>query len=406
MGFLFKRIDLVGGSENFPSGDSDELRLFRSKTIVKSIADTLISMGIGWQLDQRHSSTSDFFMVPARSGDLLYPSLILYNTSSHCKLFIAYFPSARSRYSCKPPKGPIDDESVTLFGYTYNVYIAGVVVSMLPSGSLSDFGNTYDEYFLPDDATRLIGSMYSNGTSTNADRLRCYAFSPEVSTVYSWGIWATPYCFMVSNYSDTGAPHYMDTPAYAVGKIFGTLVNQADGNTVNSYYGVIAFRGSYTTNTSSYSEGRGSLLKTTYSYSFGLNKEISLPGCAASSSSSPTGSYISFARADGTWFNAHYADDKYADYYVADWPQLSSKVYNSVNNGKSRWLPIEVVALPVDIAFDGVTPGDGFKGYLDTDLFRCAIAVWGQEFDNHHFICTNDSYNMLFGWDASNDPIV
>jgi hypothetical protein len=35
MGFKFRRVDLVGGSDEFPTGTTYELRLQRSQTVLK-----------------------------------------------------------------------------------------------------------------------------------------------------------------------------------------------------------------------------------------------------------------------------------------------------------------------------------------------------------------------------------
>ena len=51
----------------------------------------------------------------------------------------------------------------------------------------------------------------------------------------------------------------------------------------------------------------------------------------------------------------------------------------------------------IDLTTYGIVPGDGFKGYLDTDLFRCALGTYGQTFDNGNFICADGTYNFLIG---------
>lgn len=55
MGFRFKRIDLVGGSTDFPTGSSSNV--YRSQIIVKKVAESLIGMGNGWSLDTSRNAT-------------------------------------------------------------------------------------------------------------------------------------------------------------------------------------------------------------------------------------------------------------------------------------------------------------------------------------------------------------
>ena len=59
-----------------------------------------------------------------------------------------------------------------------------------------------------------------------------------------------------------------------------------------------------------------------------------------------------------------------------------------------------IFCLSNDLNTFGVVPGDGFKGYIDPDILRCANGNFGQMYDNGNLICC--SYNLLIGWDSTN----
>lgn len=399
-GFKFKRVDFTVGSSEFPEGDTDELRLVRSKSIVKRVAEALVAMNNGWILDTAKNATStDYTYVPARSGSLTFPALFLYNTTSHCRLFISYFPSLWEKHTIKPPNGTPTSSGVTdLFGYGWGCRHSGIVASIIPGGSSNTFGSVWNSSFLPADATRLMGTAvyydlvyeYQGYSSANA-------FNPTIGYIYSWGVWATDSCVMFSANRNSANPPSLYTPMAAIGKVFGTLAHSND-TAVNANYGVILFR---VGETSTDVECTSSRRRYYYDYSFGLNQTLYIPGANPATSDYYSVSSASIARADGTWYNSNSDDYHEATWYTPDWPQLSGYAFNSMNTGKGRWVPLAVVALTKGNSLDGIVPGDGFKGYLDTDLFRCARGTYGQIFDGA-FICANDDFNLLLGWDTSN----
>ena len=57
-----------------------------------------------------------------------------------------------------------------------------------------------------------------------------------------------------------------------------------------------------------------------------------------------------------------------------------------------------------NLSSDGIIPGDGVKGFLDTSLFRCARVPRGTYLSNHSFI--SYGYNLLVGWDSSNTEVL
>lgn len=394
MGFKFKRIDFVGGSTAFPAdGYSYASKRFRSESVLKAFADALLAMNIGWRLDSSRGdseTTSDFANVPCKVGTNTYPGLFFKNTVSGCKLFMAYFGGTLGGDHCIK-----DFSSDALFGYGQR-YICGLCVSFIPAGSTNEFGMTFDSSFLPADATRIIGTVFYHtdwsGNATNAG-------NPSSGTTYSWGLYASDSAIAVTSNRNTTTPVPLYCPVYAAGKIFGTLAHSSD-NTNQAHYGVVIFRQG---GASDPVEGTQGFFEYTIAYMYCQYPQLKMlgqnPWSDMNVSKYPQ---ISAARADGTWANANYTTNVGSAIYPSEPQQLAGFVFNSTGTNKSRWIPFAATVLAADPDTYGIVPGDCFKGYLDTDLFRCGIGTYGQTFDNGNFICADGLYNFLIGWDSTN----
>lgn len=401
MGFRFKRIDLLAGSSDFPVGDTDALRRTRSEAVVKAAAEALIAMNIGWELDSTRqndsSTTSDFADSPCRSGSNTYPALFLRNTVSGCKLYLAYYGGMTNTANCvKDFAAPSATYHVDIFGYG-DACINGLCASIIAEGSQQTFGQTFDSSFLPNDATRIMGTCFFYQSTNNAIS-HCY--NPTSGYHYSWGIYATDRTIAVcSNYNSSATPN-LGYPVYATGKLFGNLAHETD-NATNSKYGTFIFRlGDY------YSEKEGS--QTLMKYTVSSPPTSGIVPLRKMASSAPIYNYAtaSFSKADGGWINA-VTDDDYTNGtgYIADFLQITNNCYTP-SSGETKWLPISVSVISTDLTTYGVVPGDGFKGWLDTDLFRCAVSTYGTMYANGKFICPENDFNMLIGWESTNTDTI
>lgn len=404
MGFKFKRVDLTAGSTEFPVGSDYSLKRIRSEIILTRCADALISCG--WSLDtSRNSVTTEYSNVPCITGSRTYPGLFFKNTNSGCKLFMAYFGGTLSDEDCildfkRNTVSPA--HTVDLYGYGSNAHVSGLIMSVIPADSSSEFGSTFDQNFLPDDATRIIGTCFYDSQKQYSP---AYGSDPLGGYIYSWGLFIDDHAIAVSANKSTANPSSLFTPVYAVGRIIGTLAHTEDSLGA-SQYGLVTFRTGYTTDSS---EGMSPLIQSSFQYSFGMNKMIYYPGSNIFSSDSiKSFTAACVSKHDGTWLNGNsVGDSQNVTFYTQDPVQLSGRIFNSTENGKSRWVPLAVVSIAEDLETYGVVPGDGFKGYLDTQLFRCANGVYGQKFDKGNFICTDNEYNLIIGWDSSNtDSII
>lgn len=372
MGFKFKKFTIVGGSEELPVGTTSALLRQKSETLLKKIVQAIIDTNTGWALDSRTPTITSFLEVPDSGSTAGYwPGLLLYNSNSGCKLFAAY----------------IGNNGIKNFSGndTVRAYSdwASLCLSMIPAGSANNFGTTFDSSFIPSDATRIIGCAASSyNTARNA----------ASGTYYTYGIFANDSLIGLS--ADTG--NNSTTPKLFVGKIFDTLLHESD----NYKYGSFMIRLSPASGSAT--DASGSIIYFTTSTQWASTNLKSLGSSHPSYSTSYNSACI--RKADGTWIDSD--GSTYCVKMTVEGIEQLSPYVNATNAGKSRWIPYVVGITAVDIDTYGVVPGDGMKGYLDTDLFRCAIGTYGQQFDNGNFICIDADNNFLIGWDPDNDPLV
>lgn len=112
-----------------------------------------------------------------------------------------------------------------------------------------------------------------------------------------------------------------------------------------------------------------------------------------------------FANAAGDWIHGSYsaASAYRLPLYAQD--ALSASACTPITRGKARWLAIGMTSLSENINTSGyVVPGDGMKGWLDTDMIR-AVCPTGLKtnytLDNGNFIYVG--YGLMMGWSAAND---
>ena len=398
MGFKYKRVDLTAGSADFPTGDTDELRRTRSETILKECVEAIIATGTGWALDTTHNATvTDFADVPCKSGALTFPGLFLTNNTSGCKLFLAYFGGNQTHDYCikdfKEPASNVTPED--LFTYADSNH-GGLCASMIPDGSQSVFGSSFDSTFIPSDATRIVGTTLYWSTSSSATSFGC---DPTSGYIYSWGLFVTPYCVSVSCAKGNGTQGTIGIPVYAVGRIVGEIAHSED-NAVNAKYGMLMFR--FGESTSAQCEGLNALFARQYSLFNYTSPYIMGRRIEGAPFYEDTCALI--CNSSGTWIKAPSLNNVVVNpcFYTVDFFSTSNKIFDT--SGSIRWSPFALCAPATDLQNYGVVPGDGFKGFVDTDLFRVAsVSAYGTTFDNGKFISLDANTACLIGWDADNE---
>lgn len=112
-----------------------------------------------------------------------------------------------------------------------------------------------------------------------------------------------------------------------------------------------------------------------------------------------------FANAAGEWIHGRYsaASAYRLPLYAAD--ALSASACTPITRGKARWLAIGMTSVSENINTTGyVVPGDGMKGWLDTDMIRAVCPTGLQTnytLDNGNFIYVGNG--LMMGWCPTND---
>ena len=112
-----------------------------------------------------------------------------------------------------------------------------------------------------------------------------------------------------------------------------------------------------------------------------------------------------FANAAGEWIHGRYSAASALRYPLYAENALSASACTPITRGKARWLAIGMTSVSENINTSGyVVPGDGMKGWLDTDMIRAVCPTGLQTnytLDNGNFIYVGNG--LMMGWSAAND---
>lgn len=394
MGFKFKRVVFHGRSTGTTSTgysynwSTNSSKIDRAKDVVTEVAEVLISMNIGWELDSSYNdsltSYLDILYMGSNESEPYMPGLILRNIESQNKLFISYIAAycdggIQLPISQLMPAGDIINPSYT-----------GLIMSMIPGDSGQVFGEPLGQDFIPSSATRVYGTCEAygkTGVSTS------YARSNN-AVYYCWGILATPYCVGVSSgYSSDTTPSTLK-PCFFCGRVLGSLSHEE--TLPQSKYGVVQF----TQSIGGSNAEAGNIKSVSINFGDAYEDTISTPSFTTSFSE---GQGSRYNMSSGHVFKVNgspigHTSTSNIRVYPENYGQLSG--YTKLSDSNVRWVPYIVSVISTDLQNDGIIPGDGVKGYLDTDLFRCARVSSGQYLNNHIFVGFGN--NLLLGWDVEN----
>ena len=112
-----------------------------------------------------------------------------------------------------------------------------------------------------------------------------------------------------------------------------------------------------------------------------------------------------FANAAGEWIHGSYSAASAYRQPLYAYDALSASACTPITRGKARWLAIGMTSVSENINTSGyVVPGDGMKGWLDTDMIRAVCPTGLQTnytLDNGNFIYVGAG--LMMGWSAVND---
>ena len=383
-GFLLKHCHFEVGSADFPNTTTYEAITLKEQKIVKSVVELLLNSGLGWELDYTRNLTTDDFCDCPNKGKLgagstvanyKSPCLFLKNTVSGCKLFISYLCSCSyGGFAIYDSENNLvfDDNMVINFhnnGGNYTMRTCGLLMSIIPP-SEENFGQNFDSNFLPPHATRIIGSMnqeYSSSPSTSTSQYVCF---PNSRSSYSLDV----YLWIKSDCIGFGYKHNNNLiPRYFIGNIFSYLANSADNHFYSSY-GVIVNLNSY------YQDYNGDPCNELKYTSFNYNSSTAAAGGSInvfgnglnnlktySGGASPLGSNSCFT-SSGVYLNGNARVYSVACYSFQE--LLKGSYLFKQSGNQIAWFPIAMFVCTNDLENYGVTETNGFKGFLNTDLFR------------------------------------
>lgn len=383
----FVRRDLVCGTDVRMDNFSN-----RCLDIVEIICDMIVNSGTEWGYDSRTPSGTHLY-VPSKNNTYQFPFSYLINETSGAKLLVTAFigNSSTTQYAQDTsnlvkvsmknylyPKAAEDN----LTSDRYCLDPVGVNMAMIPSGSSSIFPDeipaNFTDLWIPNDAVPIV---------TQTPNYNQYLYGGEypfgqISTgnILSYGLFIDTEFVLVSSsmsQNSTRSPLY---PSYALGKIFGTLANEDVDYGYQSKYGAIQLWGNLS--------DKGNTQDVTISQN-GISTTIK--GANLSYRPSRTTNHpVAFM------FAANGEPIRCMSFYGSpSWQLLGVQSNNETTSGVTRWIPLAVANL--DEPIRGVVPGDGLKGYLDTNLFRIAVSTKGNFYNNGQFVAFEQG--LLVAWD-------
>lgn len=365
----------------------------RCVDVCKALGEMIVGSNTGWEYDQR-TPANTYIYIPSRNNAYQFPVSYFVNSISGAKLMVLVnigtnaLPSTVG-YNTLPYISnknyliPINYQGY-LESNSYSISQVGVNMAMIPSGSNSVFPSTipndYTTKFLPGDATPIITESCST-SSSNYDPRNCMIGALASNNILSYGMMIdSEFIMLLGGYSTTTARASL-APIYSVGKIVGTVSHEND-NTNASQYGAIRF--CVTSGRNYYAIRNNKIIGSSSNYFYG--RDIA----STNNSEATNTTYATCYDASGTPLltNCYYGQ--------VGQDLLTSTITNDTLSGYVRWCPL-VMAAMYDVGNVYIIEGDGFKGYLDTNLFRAAICTKGNYYNDGAFVGLDN--NLLVAWD-------
>lgn len=352
-----------------------------SKATLIGIVDQLIKMG--WELDERHNDAQTPLVIYSSTNTTYYSyygAFILRNTEG-AKLLVAYGGGKFSDYgdSANNTFGKLGFSTSTTtksYGHTHG----GLMMSMIPPGSNDDFAILGENSgcTIPDDATRVVSTIHSSSAQSFP-----MSFNTRSDTITgTYYLLSKGNVVVVVSKCSTYDTKYRR--GCIVGEIFGTLAHDVDSG-LGCKFGAFELCGYGSAqefqNASSSGSSTGIMLDSIYN----ANKYAS----------GPRDQSMTFRRSDGS----HVYGENIV--VLQDVNQLDTLICSNDGNS-ARYVPFWMAESSVNPSETGVIKGDGFKGYLSTDVIRCVRAdkfSRGQLFDGGNFVYVGGG--IAIPWDPS-----
>lgn len=363
------------------SGNSSSYVESKVKEILSGVTQAIISTNQGWVYDTNYTESSSSFVQigTGTSVESKRFAQFLINTITGSKLLVAYTPL---------PSSNLFDFSVRFRNNNGAYYSSGLSMSMIPGGS----NNTWDvsencttKNLISEDGIPILGTVIdSSGKYT----FLSYASTSQRQSRYVVVIKQDViHCFWQNVNSG-----YLNG-CISVGKIFGNLCNSNDTG-LKSKYGAVTFIDSNVNGEPSYSSDTNNhpnlnIRGNGYSlYCIGANN------CSWIE--------MEYFAADGTKRTGRSTFLTNTNPFA----QYGSATQSSTSNKTAFGAFLCGLNLNNLDASVGIVPGNGFKGYLDTDIFRSVYYEFPYNtlLDDGKFIYVGSG--LAIGWDASNEVLL
>ena len=372
-------------------GGRSDTPVDRVKFILNGVCDAIIGANVGWQLDTLTPTSSDFLTMPSTSsGNPNLVKVLKLEYDSHVyRMGIGYnYDMLSTSYKLKP-----EDVCPVKMSNNYCEYsgcfYGCLYFCMIKDGTLTT-DSTYS--YIWDGQGQFLKWMpfamngWGSGNSTwsaalNNSSGKTYTYyvilkNAQVAIAFKASDWGTHLKCIIAGeiFKETG--HTTDTNTF--GAIGLTDLNQTDYSLaiasssstskcilINAYQGYIKFTD---TNTE------------------------------------PTGSQI--ISSNGTGYANCTGNLTWKCRLGFDITVISNDVSTVTTSPGGRWTPCYMFLQAADHDTYGVVHGDGFKGYIDTDLLRGVNPnySYGQQLQGGDFVYLGGGFAI--GWDADNEILL
>lgn len=353
------------------TGGRTDTVLERVNYVLTGIVEAIVGSGTGWALDTSMGQTSSsWYHELTMSGSYKAAVKFIVNNTNNTRLALSY-----ASLNAVPTT---TIENADRFKTNTSSYcnLNGLFASTCDTSVLFDISQA-GKIFLPEQATRWMCCCTSASATANPG-----SFVNENQYVYTYNIIIKNaqivFLFRSSNWN-SGL-----YKGFIVGRIVGTLSHTEEDNERD--LGCILL--GYTTGGEA-SGASASLINTEGSYFSSDNFN-----CFSRGDTALDKFVVSYTNDGSTMVNVS----------ISNIVQLSTAVANPEAGTGGRWCPLQVYVTSTDPSLYGIVSGDGFKGYLDTDLIRgVTVNTYskGQTFGtNAEFIYLGGG--IAIGWDSTN----
>ncbi len=360
------------------TGGSAASENVRVQEVLAGCCNAIVSAGVGWSFDETYNADAN---SPTQMGSGEY-GLFLVHASTGAKLCVKYNYAVTGLHATQ-------GMSSSTLGLGY---IAGLAMALIPpavggeeQGSWNTASNCSTSSFIPLTAVRFCG-LNAPQTTASGSYTRTSVYENYSARVYTWNFVLrsdSVFCiYRASNWNATAIR------AFFIGKLLDEAAHAEDLR----LYGAVCFTPSlYAENTADTSSRVSANSAFAIACALGSRTNEPLVCCfrAGIATEPPSGAGSSVA----------------IDFW-AETNVLSEEIAPSDVSGLVRFAAFWIAVRSINPNTYGVVTGDGFKGFVDTEVMRCVHTnftrgqTFGDSAGGKDFIYLGGG--VAIGWDAAN----